>query len=54
MQSIQLDSDAFKLSSGEASKVLYVSLNQIDTYRSDGVITILIGQKKYSGGGGVT
>ena len=31
-----------------------MSLNQIDTHRSDGVITIILEQTTDSGGGGVT
>ena len=31
-----------------------MSLNRINTYRSDGKTTLLIGQTTYSGGGGVT
>ena len=36
MQSIRIDMDASKGISEVATKALAVSLNQIDTYRSDG------------------
>ena len=51
---IRLDADAYKGSLEELAKLLDVSLNQIDTYRSDGVRTLLHGKTPDSGGGGVT
>ena len=53
VQSIRLDAYASKGSSEEVSKALDVSLNQIDTYRYDVVIILIIGQTTDSGGGGV-
>ena len=53
LQSIRSDSDASKGSSEEVANSLVVSLNQIDTYRSDGVKIIILGQTKDYGGGGV-
>ena len=40
--------------SEEVAKSLDVSLSQIDTCRLDGESTLILGQKKYSNGGGVT
>ena len=54
MKSIQLDADASKGSSEEVETALDVSLNQIDTYCSDGGITRLLVHKTDSVGGGVT
>ena len=53
VQSMRLDADPSKGSSEEVAKALGVSLNQIDTYRSDGVITLLLGQTSDSGCCGV-
>ena len=53
MQSIRLDTYASKRISEEVEKALDVSLNQIDVYWSDGVITLLLVKKKDSVGGGV-
>ena len=54
VQSMRLDADPSKGSSEEVAKALGVSLNQIDTYRSDGGRILLLGRTTYYGGGRVT
>ena len=53
MQSIWIDEDSSKGRSEEVAKALDVSLNQIDTYQSDGGRKFLFVQTKDSGVGGV-
>ena len=43
VQSMRLDADESKGSPEEVAKALDVSFNQIDTYRSDGERTLLLG-----------
>ena len=54
VQYIRLDVNASKGRSEEVSKLLDVSLIHIDTYHFDGEITLLIGHKRDSYGGGAT
>ena len=53
VKSIRLDADASKGSSEELASALDVSLNHIDTYRSYGGRTLLVGQTTYYSCGGV-
>ena len=53
MQSVHIYTDESKGRSEEVAKALDVSLNQIDTYQSDGGRKFLLGQTTDSGVGGV-
>ena len=54
MQSVHIYTDESKGRSEEVAKSPDVSLNHVDIFRSDWVITLLLGQTTDSGGGGVT